>query len=70
MPSDSIKGYIAKVNSDPASHPGNSATHSDLVSHAAGLGFTFTESEIKEHLDTDGVGDAGGGGCNFNNVIF
>lgn len=70
MPSEAIKGYIAKVNADPSSHPGNSASHSDLVEHAKGLGFSFTEAEIKEHLESDGVNNAGGGGCNFNNVIF
>lgn len=70
MPSEAVKGYIAKVNSDPSIHPGNNASHSDIVSHAKGLGFSFSEQEIKDHLEADGVNNAGGGGCNFNDVIF
>ena len=70
MPSEAIKGYIAKVNAAPSSHPGNDASHSDIVNHAKGLGFSFSEQEIKDHLDSDGVNNAGGGGCNFNDVIF
>jgi predicted ribosomally synthesized peptide with nif11-like leader len=70
MPSEAIKGYIAKVNADPSSHPGNNASHTDIVNHAKGLGFSFSEQEIKDHLDSDGVNNAGGGGCNFNDVIF
>ncbi len=71
MPSDAIKGYVAKINSDSSVHPSKTASHADLVKHAAGLGFDFSEAEIKEHLETDGVMDsAGGGSCYANNIAF